>query len=131
MKFTFFLLTIALLIGFLIFKFYPSRIKKPEPIKKIVEDIQTKTNNILGEEVNPQEEVISQEKISRQIKYFSNQILQQEPVKEIVNKINEVISQQGDKIKDLPKKEIEEVKKQSKKRVCQQICGEWMKEEGD
>lgn len=127
MKLFFILSLIAVLFsGVFAFKFFHPKIDLKKEAEKKIREISKKQDNVLGEEENNQEDVISQEKIAGQLKELPAQILQQEIVKETVEKVNQIVEQKVNEIKNAPKKQLETTKKEVKKNVCREICGEWM-----
>jgi len=84
--------------------------------------------NILGEEEKKESEILYQE-IVDQLKNIPATIAKQEVVQEISQKVTETVNHKYEEIKDIPQQQIEQTKKEVKKQIYQEICGEWLKEE--
>lgn len=83
--------------------------------------------NVLGEEEKKESEIIYQE-IVDQLKNIPATIAKQEIVQEISQKVTETVNHKYEEIKDMPQQQIEQTKKEVKKQIYQEICGEWLKD---
>lgn len=86
-------------------------------------------NNILGEEIDQDEEDLSDEDVFRQIKDVSTKVTGEEFMEEVTERINIIVTKKYEEVKDVPEEQLEKVQIEIKKEIYQGICEDWLKKE--
>lgn len=102
------------------------------PLEKQVDEISDKTGEVFGEilseEPEQEENELSQEKAVEQLKELPAKVLNQEVIEEVREKVNQIVIEKIKEVKEIPEKQMEEVKADIKNQLYQEICEEWLKE---
>lgn len=89
-------------------------------------DLTTDLSNVLSEQVVNQNQV--KEIVQDKLKGVSTQIAKQEQVQEITNIINKVVTEKVTETQKLSEQQIEDLKKELRRQVYQEVCNSWLKE---
>lgn len=102
------------------------------PLEKQVDEISGKTGEVFGEilseEPEQDESELSQEKAVEQLKELPAKVLNQEVIEEVKEKVNQIVIEKIKEVKEIPERQMEEVKTDIKNQLYQEICEEWLKE---
>ncbi|GEM_PF-6536858 len=88
---------------------------------------QTKNDLIsTGEKINKQVEKVLGEKTSKEnlVEEIQKELEQNEVIKELQKEVNTIVTQTTEKIRDLPKNEMEKIKKELKQEICKDLLEE-------
>ncbi|PIS08856.1 hypothetical protein COT75_04600 [Candidatus Beckwithbacteria bacterium CG10_big_fil_rev_8_21_14_0_10_34_10] len=111
--------------------FVYKNILKKERVEEVVVDEGLKkvtlgVDDVLGTSTGEDLESF-QEKAVEEVKNIPQKIMSQEVVKEFTTKVNQIVVEQVEANKDLPKEQIEKAKSEVRSQIYQEICGEWLK----
>ena len=94
-----------------------------EKVDSLAEKSKKDFQNVLGK--NTDKENINKEEIAEQIQNISSQVLESEVGRVAQEQIGQVLSQATEEIKDLPEQQVNKIKGEVKRQICEEMLKDY------